>query len=210
MRPSVAAIAPRAAFKLIEIDDKHHLLKPGANVVDLGAAPGGWSQLAAQRSTDGGEGAGDRRRPGRHGADLRRDPARPRHDRSRGAGPHPRGPGWTESRYRAVGHACLVDGPQIDRPSAQHGPGRGRARSRRGCAGARRHVPRQGVPGRGQPGAGRAPQPLLCQGPPRQAEGEPRRLGRDVCVGHRLPRWIGPRPRIRCRLCRGRRPPCIP
>jgi len=39
----------RAAFKLAEIDDKQHLLKAGANVVDLGAAPGGWSQVAAQR-----------------------------------------------------------------------------------------------------------------------------------------------------------------
>lgn len=39
----------RAAYKLIEIDDKYHLLKPGARVVDLGAAPGGWSQVAAQR-----------------------------------------------------------------------------------------------------------------------------------------------------------------
>jgi 23S rRNA (uridine2552-2'-O)-methyltransferase len=39
----------RAAFKLIEIDDKHHLLKPGARVADLGAAPGGWSQVAAKR-----------------------------------------------------------------------------------------------------------------------------------------------------------------
>jgi 23S rRNA (uridine2552-2'-O)-methyltransferase len=39
----------RAAFKLNEIDDKHHLLKPGARVVDLGAAPGGWSQIAAKR-----------------------------------------------------------------------------------------------------------------------------------------------------------------
>src|SRR5262245_66650363 len=39
----------RAAFKLIEIDDKYHLLKQGARVVDLGAAPGGWSQVAAQR-----------------------------------------------------------------------------------------------------------------------------------------------------------------
>lgn len=45
----------RAAFKLIEIDDKYHLLKPGQKVVDLGAAPGGWSQVAAKRvrSTDG-------------------------------------------------------------------------------------------------------------------------------------------------------------
>ena len=39
----------RAAFKLIEIDDKYHLLKPGLVVVDLGAAPGGWSQIAARR-----------------------------------------------------------------------------------------------------------------------------------------------------------------
>jgi 23S rRNA (uridine2552-2'-O)-methyltransferase len=47
----------RAVFKLAEIDDKHHLLKPGGRVVDLGAAPGGWSQLAAQRvGVDSGKG----------------------------------------------------------------------------------------------------------------------------------------------------------
>jgi 23S rRNA (uridine2552-2'-O)-methyltransferase len=39
----------RAAFKLAEIDDKYHLLKPGGRIVDLGAAPGGWSQIAAKR-----------------------------------------------------------------------------------------------------------------------------------------------------------------
>jgi len=39
----------RAAFKLIEIDEKYHLLKPGQRVVDLGAAPGGWSQIAANK-----------------------------------------------------------------------------------------------------------------------------------------------------------------
>ena len=39
----------RAAFKLVEIDDKYRLLKPGMTVVDLGAAPGGWSQVAAKR-----------------------------------------------------------------------------------------------------------------------------------------------------------------
>jgi 23S rRNA (uridine2552-2'-O)-methyltransferase len=39
----------RAAFKLIEIDDTYHVLKPGARVVDLGAAPGGWSEVAAKR-----------------------------------------------------------------------------------------------------------------------------------------------------------------
>jgi 23S rRNA (uridine2552-2'-O)-methyltransferase len=39
----------RAAYKIKEMDDKYHFLKPGLRVVDLGAAPGGWSQIAAQR-----------------------------------------------------------------------------------------------------------------------------------------------------------------
>jgi 23S rRNA (uridine2552-2'-O)-methyltransferase len=48
----------RAAFKLAEIDDKFHLLKPGAKVADLGAAPGGWSQIAALRTGAGGNAPG--------------------------------------------------------------------------------------------------------------------------------------------------------
>jgi 23S rRNA (uridine2552-2'-O)-methyltransferase len=40
----------RAAYKLLEIDDKYRFLKPGARVLDLGAAPGGWSQVAADRT----------------------------------------------------------------------------------------------------------------------------------------------------------------
>jgi 23S rRNA (uridine2552-2'-O)-methyltransferase len=39
----------RAAYKLIEIDDKHKMLKRGERIIDLGAAPGGWSQVAAAR-----------------------------------------------------------------------------------------------------------------------------------------------------------------
>jgi len=44
----------RAAFKLTEIDDKDRLLKPGMTVVDLGSAPGSWSQVAARRVAPGG------------------------------------------------------------------------------------------------------------------------------------------------------------
>ena len=43
----------RAAYKLIEIDDKYHFLKHGITVVDLGAAPGGWTQVAVERVEPG-------------------------------------------------------------------------------------------------------------------------------------------------------------
>ncbi len=44
----------RACYKLMEIDDKDKLMKPGMTVVDLGSAPGGWSQVAAKRVGDHG------------------------------------------------------------------------------------------------------------------------------------------------------------
>jgi 23S rRNA (uridine2552-2'-O)-methyltransferase len=45
----------RAAYKLLEIDERDHLLKPGMVVVDLGATPGGWSQVAAGKIGDRGK-----------------------------------------------------------------------------------------------------------------------------------------------------------
>ena len=48
----------RAAFKILELDDKYGFLKPGARVVDLGCAPGGWCQVAVQRVNALSEGPG--------------------------------------------------------------------------------------------------------------------------------------------------------
>ena len=44
----------RAAFKLLELDEKYRLLKRGARIVDLGAAPGGWTQVAVAKAGPGG------------------------------------------------------------------------------------------------------------------------------------------------------------
>jgi 23S rRNA (uridine2552-2'-O)-methyltransferase len=47
-------VRSRAAYKLAEVDDKYRLLKPGGRVVDLGAAPGGWSEIALRRVGESG------------------------------------------------------------------------------------------------------------------------------------------------------------
>ncbi|WP_173930957.1 RlmE family RNA methyltransferase [Chelativorans sp. Marseille-P2723] len=48
-RATAEGMRSRAAYKLAEIDDRHRILAPGMKVIDLGAAPGGWSQVAASR-----------------------------------------------------------------------------------------------------------------------------------------------------------------
>ncbi|ACK50295.1 ribosomal RNA methyltransferase RrmJ/FtsJ [Methylocella silvestris BL2] len=59
----------RAAYKLIEIDDRFHFLRPGQKIIDLGAAPGGWSQVAAVR-TGAAQGEGQTGRARIIGIDL--------------------------------------------------------------------------------------------------------------------------------------------
>ncbi|MDB5537725.1 MAG: RlmE family methyltransferase, partial [Devosia sp.] len=47
-RARAEGLRSRAAFKIREMDEKHHLFRKGMRIVDLGAAPGGWSQVAAK------------------------------------------------------------------------------------------------------------------------------------------------------------------
>jgi 23S rRNA (uridine2552-2'-O)-methyltransferase len=56
-RAKLEGYRSRAAYKLIEMNERYHLFKPGQRVVDLGCAPGGWSQVAA-RAVKAGEGRG--------------------------------------------------------------------------------------------------------------------------------------------------------
>lgn len=53
-RAQVEGARSRAAYKLQQIDERDRLLRPGMTVVDLGAAPGGWAQIAAKRVAPGG------------------------------------------------------------------------------------------------------------------------------------------------------------
>ena len=71
----------RAAFKLIELADKDKLFRPGMSVVDLGAAPGSWTQVLRQRL--GPEGRHRRHRPAADGARCRRDVRAGRFSRGR-------------------------------------------------------------------------------------------------------------------------------
>ncbi|MBY0512202.1 MAG: RlmE family RNA methyltransferase [Rhodospirillaceae bacterium] len=57
-KAKAAGYRSRAAFKLIELDDKFHVLARGKKVIDLGAAPGGWTQIAVERVKAGQTGGG--------------------------------------------------------------------------------------------------------------------------------------------------------
>jgi 23S rRNA (uridine2552-2'-O)-methyltransferase len=141
--PSAKGFRSRAAFKLIEIDDKHHLLQAGARVLDLGARPAAgarWRPSASARA------AASSASTSCDGRDSRRrfaqidflDPDAPDSSSACSAA----------RRRGAVRHGGQRHRPSPDRSSQDHGAGRGRGGIRRRGAQARRRVSRQGDPGR--------------------------------------------------------------
>ena len=177
----------RAAFKLIEIDDKHHVLKPGARVVDLGAAPGGWSQVAAKR-------VGARGRV--VAIDILRwtpiagvefaqidflDPDAP--DKLKAMLGGPADVVLSDMAANATGHRQTDHLKIMALVEAA-------ARIRRRGAEGRRRVSRQGDPGRHRGDAARDAQARLRHREARQAGGKPRRLGGALRAGDRISRRL--------------------
>ena len=176
----------RAAFKLTEIDDKHHVLKSGARVVDLGAAPGGWSQVAAKR-------VGARGRvvaidvldtDAIAGVDFAKidflDPAAP--DRLKAMLGGPADVVMSDMAANATGHRATDHLKIIALVEAA-----AEFAARRAQAG--RRVPRQGDSGRHREHLARHAQARLRDGEARQAGGEPRGLSRALRAGPGISRW---------------------
>ena len=112
----------RAAYKLMEIDDKARFLKKGARVVDLGAAPGGWSQVAAKRVGAPEPGPRGRHRYPADGAGRRRRFPAARFPRSRRAG-ETEGDARRAGRRRALRHGGQRHRPRQHRSLEDHGAG---------------------------------------------------------------------------------------
>ena len=178
----------RAAFKLAQLDDRFRLLRPGLRVVDLGCAPGGWTQIAVERVKP---------RPGRGvviGIDiLPMDPVPEATiaqmdfldpDRAGAARSHARRAG----RPGAQRHGGTDHRAWADRPSAHHRARRGGARLCRRRAGAGRRLCRQGLPGwRDGRAAGPAETRFHVRAPC-EAAGQPHRIGRDLRRRDGVPR----------------------
>ena len=173
----------RAAFKLLELDDKLSILRPGAVVLDLGAAPGGWSQVAVERIKDGRVVAVDitEIEPLAGAVCLQLDifdedaPERIREALGDGADVV-----LSDMAPASTGHAATDHLRIIALAEAAYDVAQGLLQPRRG-------VRRQGAAGRHR---GRALDPLetaLSHGAPRQAAGKPPRLARALCRGTGFP-----------------------
>ena len=169
----------RAAYKLIELDDRFGFLKGVERVVDLGVAPGGWTQVVRKRvpkaamvgidllPTDPIDGATLLQ------LDFLADEAP---ERLREALGGPADLVLSDMAANTVGH------PQTDHLRTM-APGRGGAGIRRRGAEARRRLRRQGARGRRRQPSRRGAEAALHRGQARQAPGQPQGLVRMVCGG---------------------------
>ena len=173
----------RAAYKLMEIDDKYSFLKPGQRIVDLGAAPGGWSQVAAAR-TQAREGRGRAvaidllPMEAIGGVEFRRldfhDPEAPGLLRDALGGPADgvlSDMAANATGHRKTDHLRIVGLSRACRRLRLRGP----------CA--KRVLPRQGAARRRRGRASRSPQAPVRDRAPCEAQGEPGRQRRALPAG---------------------------
>ncbi len=177
----------RAAYKLLEIDQKHHLLKPGQRVVDLGAAPGGWSQVAAAK-------VGSAHGRGRVvGIDLLPIDPLPGVDFIELDFLDETAPGKLVDLLGGPADIVMSDmaANTTGHKKTDHlrimGLAETAASFRPRDPGARRRLHRQGVPGRHGEPASRRPQARLRHGAPREAGGEPGRFLGTLRAGDGFP-----------------------
>ena len=174
----------RAAFKLIELDERFRLLRPGRRVVDLGCAPGGWTQVAVERV-------------GPRGTVVGIDLAE--------TAPWPAPPCFAaiSATRLACGDRAALGGLADVVLSDMAPAATGHAATDHlrivalaedafavggGNPAARRRLCRQSVPGRRRGRAARPAEAGLRRAAPCQAAGEPRRIGRDLRRRDRVPR----------------------
>ncbi len=177
----------RAAFKLIEIDERFKLLKPGQKIVDLGAAPGGWSQVAAKIVGASGKIVGIDLLPIEPMAGVEfitldfLDDDAPRQLTDLLGGPADLV--LSDMAANTTGHrrptTCASSASPRPPPSSPGDPG------------PRRRLSRQGPAGRNRGDAARRPEARLRRGPAREAGGEPGRFERALRAGDRYRGTLG-------------------
>jgi hypothetical protein len=174
----------RAAFKLLQLDDRFHLLRPGRRIVDLGCAPGGWTQVAVERVKPTAARAGQAR-GAVIGIDILPMDAVPGATVIALDFLDPTAPERLKQLLAGPADLVLSD---MAAPTTGHRPGRGGFRLRARGPGARRRFRLQGLSGRRRGQPARRPEARLQDRAPRQAAGESRRIGRGLCRCHRVSR----------------------